>query len=101
MAPEDSTGATQAGEDESIPVDAWAFRLYAWKSGEELLSVWHRTKYWLRRNGTYSGLVSVCRRVYNDETMELVGGDGSTHPEGPLCFECFGIRDSREITNPR
>lgn len=86
-------------EESSVPLDAWAFRLYEWKSstGDELVGVWHRTGEWFRRNGTYCGLRSQCGRVYNIEKMELVGAPNK-HPIGYLCQECFGMQHSDELT---
>lgn len=86
-------------DEADIPPDAWAFRLRQWyaSTGEELLGRWHRTKHWVRRGGTYSGLTTWCGRVYNAEDMELVGTPDH-HPLGSLCFDCFGINHSDDVT---
>lgn len=91
--------AASQERDGSIPEDAWAFRVRQWSAttGEQLVGAWHRTASWVRRDGTYSGLVSVCNRVYNGGAdMELVGAPDQ-HPIGYLCVDCFGIDHSDKV----
>jgi hypothetical protein len=86
-------------EVDTTPDDAWAFRLRHWyaPTGEQLVGAWHRTTEWVRRDGTYAGLISECRRVYNSGAdMELVGAP-DMHPVGYLCVDCFGIDHSDKV----
>jgi hypothetical protein len=95
---DENTEAEIMDVDGGIPEYAWAFRVTLWHttSNEELMGVWHRTEKWLRRNMAYSGLVSVCQRVYTTETLEYVG-TAAQHPIGELCPECFGMGHSDQL----
>ena len=85
-------------EYKDIPPDGWAFRLARWEaaSGEEMVGKWHRTRFWFRRDGVFSGLMAECGRIHTPLYLELVGAPDQ-HPLGELCLECFGLHHSDEL----
>lgn len=80
--------------------EAWAFRLIHrhTETDEQLVGIWHRTSEWVRCDGIYTGVVSVCNRAYNGgfDSMEMIDLP-NVHPVGSLCMGCFGIGHSDKV----
>ena len=74
-----------------IPKDAWAIRQEQWDAynGEILVAPWHRTAQWIRRDGTVSGIVTVCNRVYHPQEVMLAGAQTGLQLWEPTCKGCF------------
>jgi hypothetical protein len=82
---------------QEIPEDAAGVRQRRFVNGEELVAPWHRTMYWIRREGVVEGVITACERVYHPNEVELLGSarpwtdhTRQVPPEwDPKCTKCW------------